>query len=187
MGHCTAGSPVHGIFPARILEWVATLFSRRSSQTRVWTHISFVSCISGRFFTTEPQGRPEDHFSTMLKSPLKKEVIMCHISWFILSFLIFISYVRSPQLITPLKCPVYWILVIAMIFITGSLNVYVWMTLRDNTNKYHLQVSKAKEKTWKRFLQLLLLIWRSSSVINIDNQKNGMAWPGQGTWVVQDG
>ena len=33
------GSSVHGIFQARILEWVAISFSRRSSQPRDWTHI----------------------------------------------------------------------------------------------------------------------------------------------------
>ena len=42
------GSSVHGIFQARILEWVATSFSRGSSWPRdqIW-----VSHISGRFFT----------------------------------------------------------------------------------------------------------------------------------------
>ena len=45
------GSSVHGIFQARILEWVATSFSRGSSWTRDWTH---VSCLAGVFFTTEP-------------------------------------------------------------------------------------------------------------------------------------
>ena len=42
------GSSVHGIFQARILEWVAFLFSRRSSRPRDWTQ---VSCIIGRRFT----------------------------------------------------------------------------------------------------------------------------------------
>ena len=40
---------VHGILPARILEWVAFPFSRGSSQTRDWTQ---VSCIAGGFFTS---------------------------------------------------------------------------------------------------------------------------------------
>ena len=39
------GSSVHGIFQARIREWVAIPFSRGSSQPRDWTHISFISCI----------------------------------------------------------------------------------------------------------------------------------------------
>ena len=52
------GSSVHGIFLARILEWVAIPFSRGSSQPRNQTWVSHVSCIAGRFFTTEPQGMP---------------------------------------------------------------------------------------------------------------------------------
>ena len=42
------GFSVHGIFLARILEWVATLSFRGSSQLRDGT---CVSCVSGRFFT----------------------------------------------------------------------------------------------------------------------------------------
>ena len=41
-------STVHGIFQARILEWVAFPFSRGSSQPRGQTQ---VSCTAGRFFT----------------------------------------------------------------------------------------------------------------------------------------
>ena len=47
---------VHGILQARILEWVAFPFSRRSSQPRDQTQIS---CITGGFFTREPQGKPK--------------------------------------------------------------------------------------------------------------------------------
>ena len=36
------GSSVYGIFQARILEWVAISFSRRSSQPRDWTQISHI-------------------------------------------------------------------------------------------------------------------------------------------------
>ena len=42
------GSSVHGISQARILEWAAIPFSRRSSWPRDWTQ---VSRIAGRFFT----------------------------------------------------------------------------------------------------------------------------------------
>ena len=45
MGCSPPGSSVHGIFQARILEWVATPFSRRSSPPRDQTHISCISCI----------------------------------------------------------------------------------------------------------------------------------------------
>ena len=49
------GSSVHGIFQARILEWVAIPVSRRSSQPRDRTQ---VSCLAGRFFTTVSPGKP---------------------------------------------------------------------------------------------------------------------------------
>ena len=39
---------VHGIFQAKILEWIAIPLSRGSSQPRDWTQ---VSCTAGRFFT----------------------------------------------------------------------------------------------------------------------------------------
>ena len=42
------GSSIHGIFQARILEWVAISFSRGSSQPRDWTQVSH---IIGRHFT----------------------------------------------------------------------------------------------------------------------------------------
>ena len=41
-------SSVHGILPARILEWVAISSSRGSSRSRNGT---WVSCTAGRFFT----------------------------------------------------------------------------------------------------------------------------------------
>ena len=50
------GSSLYGIFQAMILEWVAISFSRGSSWPRDQTHIA---CIAGRFFTTEPLGKPE--------------------------------------------------------------------------------------------------------------------------------
>ena len=46
---------VHGISEARILEWVAISFSRGSSWLRDWT---LVSCITSRFLTSEPLGKP---------------------------------------------------------------------------------------------------------------------------------
>ena len=42
------GSSVHGIFQARILEWVAISSSRGSSQPRDGNHISCVSCTGGQ-------------------------------------------------------------------------------------------------------------------------------------------
>ena len=49
------GSSVHGISQARILEWVAISFSRRSSQPKDQT---CVSCMAGRFLITESHAKP---------------------------------------------------------------------------------------------------------------------------------
>ena len=50
-------SSIHGIFQARVLEWVAISFSRGSSWPRDWTR---VSCTVGRCFTV---------WATVFKSP----------------------------------------------------------------------------------------------------------------------
>ena len=56
---CTLpGSSVHGILQARVLEWVAISFSRRSSRPKDRT---WASCTVGGFLTTEPLGKPWNH------------------------------------------------------------------------------------------------------------------------------
>ena len=56
-----AGSSVHRILQARILEWVVMPSSKGSSQPRDWTP-SGGSCIAGGFFTTEPPWKtPIEH------------------------------------------------------------------------------------------------------------------------------
>ena len=54
------GSSIHGIFQARILEWVAISFSRRSSKPRDRTQ---VSCVIGRCFIIWATGevQPRQH------------------------------------------------------------------------------------------------------------------------------
>ena len=42
---------IHGIFQARIPEWVVMLSSRGSSWPTDWTRVSCISCTAGRFFT----------------------------------------------------------------------------------------------------------------------------------------
>ena len=51
------GSSVHKILQARLLEWVAILFSRGSSWPRDWTQ---VACIAGKkiLLSSEPPGKP---------------------------------------------------------------------------------------------------------------------------------
>ena len=51
MDYSLPGSSIHGIFLAKILEWVAILFFRGSSQPRDGTQ---VSCIADSFFTVLP-------------------------------------------------------------------------------------------------------------------------------------
>ena len=64
------GSSVHGIFQARILEWVAISSSRGSSQPRDQT---WVSCIAGRFFTREKE---VNRYCLRLKKKYKNKHIM---------------------------------------------------------------------------------------------------------------
>ena len=55
MDYSPPGFSVHEILQARILEWVAMPLSRGSSGPRDRTSVSW---IGGRFFTTEPLGKP---------------------------------------------------------------------------------------------------------------------------------
>ena len=55
-------STIRGIFQARILEWVAISFSRRSSWPRDWTWVSHMLGIVGRrFYRLSHQERSEVH------------------------------------------------------------------------------------------------------------------------------
>ena len=58
MGCSLASSSIHGIFQARVLEWVAISFSRGSSQPRDWTQ---VSCIAANALPSEPPGKPRQY------------------------------------------------------------------------------------------------------------------------------
>ena len=54
---CPPGSSVHGVFQARIQEWVAIPFSWGSSQPRDRTQVSY---IAGRFFTAREQSKEKE-------------------------------------------------------------------------------------------------------------------------------
>ena len=83
MNHSLPGSSVHGILQARILEWVAISFSR-DSQPRDRTLISYISRMSGWFFTTSTTWElcvvsntsPEKQ----AQKPLKTPVYTCYLS-----------------------------------------------------------------------------------------------------------
>ena len=59
MDYSPPSSSVHGIFQAKILEWVAIPFSKASSQLRDQTCVSCISCMAGEFFATVPPAQRE--------------------------------------------------------------------------------------------------------------------------------
>ena len=65
------GSSVHGIFQARILEWVAIPFSRGSSWPRDQT---WVSCIAGGFFTVWASRETQWSLETTILGGFKKKL-----------------------------------------------------------------------------------------------------------------
>ena len=64
MDYSPPGSSAHGIFQTRILEWVASSFSRGSSWPRGWAH---VSCIGRRMDSLPPvlPGEPNTESSAI--------------------------------------------------------------------------------------------------------------------------
>ena len=56
--------------------WVAMPSSRGSSRPRDWTWVSWISCIAGGFFTTEPLGKP--HLSSQLRPNLQECIRKMH-------------------------------------------------------------------------------------------------------------
>ena len=65
--------PTRYLHQARILEWVAISFSRRSFQPRDQT---WVSCFTGRFSTTEPPGKPKP-FIIFMHLPCRDSIKQC--------------------------------------------------------------------------------------------------------------
>ena len=76
-----------GILQPRILEWVAMLSSRGSSQLRNQSQVSYFSCIAGRFFTAELLSHWETHI--ILYYIILYYIILYYI---ILYYVIIISY-----------------------------------------------------------------------------------------------
>ena len=67
MDYSPPGSSIHGIFQARVLEWVAISFSKGSSWPRDWT---WVSPIAGRCFTIWATREAHDNFCMITPSSL---------------------------------------------------------------------------------------------------------------------
>ena len=64
------GSSVHRTLQARALEWVVIPFSRRSSQPRGWTNVSYIPCTQVGSLSLVPPGKPL--ISVYLSSKLLK-------------------------------------------------------------------------------------------------------------------
>ena len=71
------GSSVQGIILARYLEWVAIFFSREFSQPRDRTQVCLHSCTAGRFFTSEPLGKPISQVKKNAFLTLFPHAILC--------------------------------------------------------------------------------------------------------------
>ena len=65
-----------GILHARILEWVAYLFSRGSSQPRNWTHVSYTEV---RFLPAELPEKLIEEIYRILSAPLATNKIMIQV------------------------------------------------------------------------------------------------------------
>ena len=98
------GSSVHGIFQARILEWVAISFSRGSSRPRDWTR---VSCIVGRCFTiwASPGKEPPKQNPGSLPRPTESEPVKGISRWFTCTLNFEMHWLNNTQSDTYIQVP----------------------------------------------------------------------------------
>ena len=83
------GSSVHGIFQARMLEWVAVSFSREASWPRDQTCVSYISCIGiGRQVLYQRVCKVQTRFGrrqtlTVPKKAVKERIFHLKGDWFV--------------------------------------------------------------------------------------------------------
>ena len=77
------GSPVHGIFQARILEWAAISYSKGSFQPRDRPTSLVSPALAGEFFTTSSPGKPvpfnrriRKEFTIVLNMPFSRKLFL---------------------------------------------------------------------------------------------------------------
>ena len=89
------GSSVHGIFQARILEWIANSSSRGSSWPKDRTHVSCISCIGGQvLYHLSHQGSPhillylqvKEHYTCRWEGCSRWRWHMNTCGWFVLMY-----------------------------------------------------------------------------------------------------
>ena len=79
-----AGSSVHGIVQARILEWVAISYSRDLPEQGIKPMIPRASCIAGGLLTTAPPGKYlNSHRKNWLAWPTGAKGNLFQIYWFV--------------------------------------------------------------------------------------------------------
>ena len=174
--HCNPmnckGSSVRGISQARILEWVIISFFRGSSRPKDWTH---VSCLVGRFFTTEPPGKPS----------------VLRLTHFFIYPNSLVHLIQSPDLKCPILFPVLTFPLILVLYIQ-PLSISIWMSNRYLNTKSNccfpifyfflhlsklspiLQVFKPKNfnYSWLHFLICYVHLSKNSIGSTLKNTRN---------------
>ena len=173
-------SSTHEILQARILEWVAMLSSRGSSQPREWT---WVSCIAGRFFLIWATGETnpwkvkpltsfsvceiETHrFSLSQKArPLLSKMVIQHLNtWIEIIFIAGSAMVganfREKEELVTLWCVCSWAIERFAVcfydnFLWGSINTF-WNVEVPPSESYESFSSSLMSLT-----QLLWLLWHA--------------------------
>ena len=136
------GSSVHGIFQAKILEWVSISFSREFSWPRDWTR---VSCIVGRRFTvwaTREAPTPTLSFRSQLNYFLREGFLWSfyNLLFFLITHCIFSFLTQNPFCNYIFMCFILFMFVLSFIIcsIRGKILptlftiVYSW----SNTNTF---------------------------------------------------
>ena len=78
------GFSVHGVFKARILEWVSISYSRGSSRPREQAHVSMSLVLAGGFFTTSTTHKTPIHFNSHTTAcPTRRFRLFCHLGAFL--------------------------------------------------------------------------------------------------------
>ena len=114
---CPPVFSVHGIFHAKVLEWVAMLLSSRSSQPQDQTH---VSRFAGRFFTIEPPGKP---LSELLSSKIDHSSVFSMLRVLVLSPEELTRVISNPAICLQVVYKMVW---------NGRNHYYYYIFITDN-------------------------------------------------------
>ena len=115
------GSSVHGIFQARMLEWIGISCSREYSRPRDWTQVYFVFCI-GRFFNTATWEATWDEMLIYLPLQISSLAVFQ-------TFLYFLPIGSNARQVLPYKFPM--------------LNLVVWPKQQKGKKKNQLTLMNA--------------------------------------------